>query len=563
MSFSTRSRSPLPTNNRRIYQLFLNMSPLTDRFAREFATDIIPSRGSGTIWRAYVYQRRLYAIPLRDITGRTRDISARFYRYVFCYKHKEISNIKKFFFYIFRENPAQLHRLMPWLNREIIWILDPSTHLYSSTERQLQELLCTHDMTSRAFRANILGYFNGYTSHFIHELINFARSPYDMIGYDRNVQYQPYYEEEVESIHSSDESNTFSDYLLSDNSQQAAMELDRFLQTTLDNTASSVIVYNNSGSTSNATATGQQSTSSAPPIEVVIDSDDSDECLFVCELKAPHLRTPEMVELNSDTDSDVMVVEENSVKSEPKPEGQEEHTSPQSPEPDIDPTQFLEQHSQELTVEIDQQTDDKSSICIGSVHRDNIKSNRKKRVFMCDTDSDNSWSANANYQIKQKRERPTTKRSIPTSTVISSNSSNEIPNSQASSINCAASTSTSSPLMYTSVIRKHCYRRPKSLLEDLYKDSSTDSEASSGSSVSSSESSHEEFNKTKRSKRTSSKLKLKSKKRKSSSSRPTRKRTAPPKRKHKKKTKKFSDSSSSSSSSSDSVSSHDYFCLNL
>lgn len=39
------------------------------------------------------------------------------------------------------------------------------------------------------------------------------------------------------------------------------------------------------------------------------DSDnDSDECLFVCAKKPPHLRTPEFVELNSDSDSDVVFV---------------------------------------------------------------------------------------------------------------------------------------------------------------------------------------------------------------------------------------------------------------
>lgn len=37
-------------------------------------------------------------------------------------------------------------------------------------------------------------------------------------------------------------------------------------------------------------------------------SNDSDECMFVCAKKPPHLRTPEYVELNSDSDSDVVFV---------------------------------------------------------------------------------------------------------------------------------------------------------------------------------------------------------------------------------------------------------------
>lgn len=63
-----------------MFHLFLQENELTQRFAREYANDNIPSRSSGSQWRAYVYHRRLYALPLLDYTGRSRDISARFYR---------------------------------------------------------------------------------------------------------------------------------------------------------------------------------------------------------------------------------------------------------------------------------------------------------------------------------------------------------------------------------------------------------------------------------------------------------------------------------------------------
>lgn len=32
-------------------------------------------------------------------------------------------------------------------------------------------------------------YLGDYAAHFCHELYNYAHSPYDMIGYDRNVRY--------------------------------------------------------------------------------------------------------------------------------------------------------------------------------------------------------------------------------------------------------------------------------------------------------------------------------------------------------------------------------------
>lgn len=67
--------------------------------------------------------------------------------------------------------------------------------------------------------------------------------------------------------------------------------------------------------TATSSTTGQQSTTTKnepPPIvSNLVDSDsDSDECVFVCAKKPPHLRTPEYVELNSESDSDVVFVNE-------------------------------------------------------------------------------------------------------------------------------------------------------------------------------------------------------------------------------------------------------------
>lgn len=64
----------------RIFNLFLHESPLTERFARMYPQDNIPPRQSGTPWRSYVYQRKLYAMPLSDINERRRIITAEFYR---------------------------------------------------------------------------------------------------------------------------------------------------------------------------------------------------------------------------------------------------------------------------------------------------------------------------------------------------------------------------------------------------------------------------------------------------------------------------------------------------
>lgn len=65
---------------RRLYQLFRHDSPLVQRFAQTYPNDFYPTRVSGIQWREYIYNRRLFAEPLNDLSGQSRDISSEFYR---------------------------------------------------------------------------------------------------------------------------------------------------------------------------------------------------------------------------------------------------------------------------------------------------------------------------------------------------------------------------------------------------------------------------------------------------------------------------------------------------
>lgn len=49
--------------------------------------------------------------------------------------------------------------------------------------------LLTHHIHSRAFRSFLVEHLGDRTDHFIHEFHTFMKSPYDMIGYDRQVAY--------------------------------------------------------------------------------------------------------------------------------------------------------------------------------------------------------------------------------------------------------------------------------------------------------------------------------------------------------------------------------------
>lgn len=164
-----------PQQSEQIYQLFMQSNDATERYSREYANDTIPFRQNAQEWRQYIYDRRIYSLPLEDMTGRTRECSVDFYR----------------------ENPAQVYRLMPWINRELVVLLRNNQFQIQVVMNYLPELLSLHDIQSTQFRAYFHTFLGHRTDHFIHELLNFSRSPYDMIGYDRHVRYAPYYRPET------------------------------------------------------------------------------------------------------------------------------------------------------------------------------------------------------------------------------------------------------------------------------------------------------------------------------------------------------------------------------
>ena len=86
---------------------------------------------------------------------------------------------------------------MPWINRDIVCLLRNTDHDVTVLLEQVNAILPFNSILSPAFRRQIQPYLGTKTAHFIHELHNFARSPYDMIGYDRHVQYLPQPTEEI------------------------------------------------------------------------------------------------------------------------------------------------------------------------------------------------------------------------------------------------------------------------------------------------------------------------------------------------------------------------------
>ncbi|KAF0303222.1 E3 ubiquitin-protein ligase Topors [Amphibalanus amphitrite] len=118
--------------------------------------------------RRHIYGSDMWARPTADeLTGRYRETGPDFYR----------------------NNPACTHRLVPWLNRELNAVLDSPALLAHVMEHVMQLITRLH-ILSPEFRAHLEPYMSPWTEHFVHEFYCFARSPYDMVGYDLNVQYR-------------------------------------------------------------------------------------------------------------------------------------------------------------------------------------------------------------------------------------------------------------------------------------------------------------------------------------------------------------------------------------
>jgi E3 ubiquitin-protein ligase Topors len=88
----------------------------------------------------------------------------------------------------YRNHPEEIHRLIPWLNRELQAILQ-NPGLAARVLDLVISQLPHHHIQSREFRSQLETYLREHYNHFIHEFYVFARSPYDMIGFDENAHY--------------------------------------------------------------------------------------------------------------------------------------------------------------------------------------------------------------------------------------------------------------------------------------------------------------------------------------------------------------------------------------
>ncbi|CAB1327349.1 unnamed protein product [Coregonus sp. 'balchen'] len=117
-------------------------------------------------FRRALYRRGVRVRSVRD-GGRSRDISAEF----------------------FQRNPACLHRLLPWLKRELAVLYGAHGSLVNIVQHIIMSRITRYDMEDRAIQEELQPFLQARTEHFLHEFVNFARAPFNMEAYDQHAVY--------------------------------------------------------------------------------------------------------------------------------------------------------------------------------------------------------------------------------------------------------------------------------------------------------------------------------------------------------------------------------------
>lgn len=256
------------------------------------------------------FRRSLYRVGLRvrniQDGGRYRDISAEF----------------------FRRNPACLHRLVPWLKRELTVLFGSHGSLVNIVQHIIMRNVTLYDMESQAFVEDLQPFLLHRTDHFIHEFINFARCPYNIEAYDQHANYDcpaPSYEEGSRS-----ESSVIT--ISPDEANTRATDPPSFLDvgqtpwddetpgpsyTSVDHTPSWPANISDEQPSSSVLTTSDAKNATEEAQDQVVGTDD---CVIVGFVKPLAERTPELVELSSDSEGSLLEVKvEQGLKPQIKP----------------------------------------------------------------------------------------------------------------------------------------------------------------------------------------------------------------------------------------------------
>ncbi len=117
-------------------------------------------------FRRALYRRGVRVQSVQD-GGRSRQTSAEF----------------------FKRNPACLHRLVPWLRRELTVLYGTHGSLVNIVQHIIMTLITRHNLDDQTVVHEIRPFLLSHTEHFLHEFLSFAQSPFNMEAYDQRAVY--------------------------------------------------------------------------------------------------------------------------------------------------------------------------------------------------------------------------------------------------------------------------------------------------------------------------------------------------------------------------------------
>lgn len=315
---SQRRTSPPPDNGVMFENLASPASPRQDRNLHRMMMRLSARRraeNEGRTMRALreqemikfrraLYRRGVRVRSVRD-NGRTRDTSAEF----------------------FQRNPACLHRLVPWLKRELTVLYGAHGSLVNIVQHIIMSQITRYNMEDDTIVQELRPFLQARTEHFVHEFINFARSPYNMEAYDQHAVYDcpaPSSEEDSSSNSSVIAISEDEEDSVGLNSNPNSMTGSTLSQTPWDDETPgpsystepvqtmALSVRDSDSESSVEEADGPVATQGNPPGSVNVSTQEGDhvssgedDCLIVGYVKPMAERTPELVQLSSDSEESV------------------------------------------------------------------------------------------------------------------------------------------------------------------------------------------------------------------------------------------------------------------
>uniref|UniRef100_A0A8D3C9J9 E3 ubiquitin-protein ligase Topors n=1 Tax=Scophthalmus maximus TaxID=52904 RepID=A0A8D3C9J9_SCOMX len=183
----------------------------------------------------------------------------------------------------FRRNPTHLNRLRPWLQRELTVLYGAHSTLVDIVQRIIMAQLARHGLEdSPTIEEELRPFLLARTDHFLHELVNFARSPLSLENYDLQAVYEPP-AAALELDGRSSPSDGSSVIAISEGEEEESWGRFLTLSDWDDDTAGP------------SYSTAEPACSFSPGEE---------ECLIVGYKKPIAERTPELVQLSSDTEKE-------------------------------------------------------------------------------------------------------------------------------------------------------------------------------------------------------------------------------------------------------------------